>query len=66
MATESIMSNVVITDPRDAEMFVNAMEQAMKVAETPLPSRVKSRDLTPEEIREVIDKVLSNIRNGRN
>ena len=66
MATESIMSNVVITDPKEAEMFVNAMEQAMKIAETPLPSRVKSRDLTPEEIREVLDKTLSNIRNARN
>ncbi len=66
MATESIMSNVVITDPKAAEMFVNAMEQAMKIAETPLPSRVKSRDLTPEEIREVLDKALSNIRNARN
>lgn len=59
MATESIMSNVVITDPRDAEMFVNVMEQAMKVAETPLPCRIKSSDYTPDEMREALGKILS-------
>lgn len=63
MATESIMSNIVITDPKEAEMFVNAMEQAMKAAETPLPCRVKSSDLTPEDLREVIDKILGNAGN---
>lgn len=65
MATESIMSNVVITDPKEAEMFVNAMEQAMKIAETPLPCRIKSSDYTPDEMREALGKILSNVRNQR-
>lgn len=63
MATESIMRNIVITDPKEAEMFVNAMEQAMKVAETPLPCRVKSRDLTPDEVKVFIGEILKNAGN---
>ena len=65
MATESIMRTVVITQPEEAEMFIDAMENAMKVAETPLPCRVKSSDFTPDEMREALGKILTNVRNKR-
>ena len=65
MATESIMRSVVISDAKDAELFVNALEQAVLVAEKPLSYGVQSSDYTPEEMREAMDKILSNVRNQR-
>ncbi len=65
MATESIMRTIVLTEPEETERFINAMEKAMKVAETPLPCRVKSSDYTPEEMREALGKILGNVRNQR-
>ncbi len=65
MATESIMRTVVITKPEEAEMFIDAMENAMKVAEKPLPCRVKSSDFTPDEMKEALGKILTNVRNKR-
>ncbi len=65
MATESIMRTIVISQPEEAEMFIDAMENAMKVAEKPLLCRVKSSDFTPDEMREALGKILTNVRNKR-
>ena len=42
MATSSILTNVKITDPRKAEMFINALEASSKD-----PKRIPSCEVKP-------------------
>lgn len=59
MATSSILTNVKITDPHKAEMFINALEASSKD-----PKRVPTCEVKPpltdkEAIRALIKKGLA-------
>ena len=60
MATSSILTNVKITDPHKAEMFINALEASSKD-----PKRVPTCEVKPpltdrEAIRALFAKRLGN------
>lgn len=62
MATQSIMKNIVITDPEAAEMFVNAMEQAAQTAESGVPYKMESRDLSADELKKYFGAIKGNVK----
>lgn len=51
MATSSILTNVKITDPRKAEMFINALEASSKDPKRVPTSKVKPPLTDKEAIR---------------
>lgn len=52
MATQSIFHNIIIQDPKNAEAFISALENAAAIAEKITPKKVSSRDLSKEEIKD--------------
>ena len=65
MPTSSIFTNVKITDPKKAEAFINALDEA---ADAPYEKkeRGESHILTDhEEIRKLMEKGLEDLENGR-
>lgn len=52
MVTQSIFHNVIIQDPKNAEAFISALENAAAIAEKITPKKVSSRDLSKEEIKD--------------
>lgn len=50
MATESIFHNIVIDDPKKAEIFITALEQAAETAENHPLCHVASEDVKGEDI----------------
>lgn len=52
MATQSIMKNIVITEPNAAEKFISALEKAAEAAETSAYyDNVEYEDIKGEEIK---------------
>ena len=60
MATSSILTNVKITDPRKAEMFVNALEASSRDPKRIPTSKVKPVLTDKEAIRALFLKGLDN------
>lgn len=54
MATESIFHNIVIDDPKKAETFITALEQAAETAENHPLCRVASEDVKGEDIKKLL------------
>lgn len=54
MATQSIMKNIVITEPNAAEFFINALEKAAETAETSISNNIEYEDIKGEEIKEFL------------
>ncbi|MBD5493335.1 MAG: hypothetical protein HDR12_02855 [Lachnospiraceae bacterium] len=54
MATQSIMKNIVITEPNAAEIFVNALEQAAETAETSSLNNIQYEDVKGEDIKKFL------------
>lgn len=59
MATQSIMQNIIINDPKDAETFINALEAAMQNSEPSITSTLKSEDLTGEDLKKYLGGLLN-------
>ena len=58
MATQSIMKNVVITDPRAAEILINALEKAAETAETSNTNNVEYEDIKGEDIKKFLGAMV--------
>lgn len=58
MATQSIMQNIIINDPKDAEIFINALETAMQNSESPTTNTLESEDLTGENLKKYLGGLL--------
>ncbi len=56
MATSSIFANIKITDPKQAELFVNAMEASANDPERVPSMPVKPPLTDPEAIRKLMAK----------
>ncbi len=54
MATQSIMKNIVITDPNAAEIFINALEKAAENAESSIFNHVEYEDIKGENIKKFL------------
>ena len=54
MATQSIMKNIVITEPNAAEIFVNALEQAAETAETSSLNNIQYEDVKGVDIKKFL------------
>lgn len=55
MATQSILKNIVITEPDAAEIFINALEKAAETAETSIPhNNIEYEDVTGEDIKKFL------------
>jgi hypothetical protein len=54
MATQSIMKNILITDSKAAEFFIDAVEKAAEASETSTPHQVDSEELKGEDIKEFL------------
>lgn len=54
MATQSIMKNIVITEPNAAEIFITALEQAAKTAETSTTDHIEYEDIKGEDIKKFL------------
>ena len=54
IATQSIMKNIVITEPNAAEIFINALEKASENAETSLSNNVEYEDVKGENIKKFL------------
>lgn len=55
MATQSIMKNIVITEPKAAEIFITALEKAAEAAETSVShSRTEYEDVTGKNIQKFL------------
>lgn len=54
MATQSIMKNIVITEPNAAEIFINALEKAAETAETSISNNIEYEDVKGEEIKKFL------------
>lgn len=54
MATQSIMKNIVITEPNAAEIFVGALEKAAETAETSTSNPIEYEDVKGEEIKKFL------------
>lgn len=56
MATSSIFTNIKITDPKEAEAFVKALEQSAKDGKR-IPTNNSCRYTTdPDEIQKILKK----------
>ncbi len=60
MATQSIMQNIIINDPKDAEIFINALEAAMQNSESSAADTLESEDLTGEKSKKYLGGLLTN------
>ena len=58
MATQSIMKNIVITEPNAAELFINALEKASETAETSIPNNIKYEDVKVEYIKKFLGSFI--------
>lgn len=54
MATQSIMKNIVITEPNAAEIFINALEQAAETAEASSLDNIQYEDVKGEDIKKFL------------
>lgn len=54
MATESIFHNIVIDDPKKAEIFITALEQAAETAENHPLCHIASEDVKGEDIKKLL------------
>lgn len=54
MSTESIFHNIVIDNPKKAEIFITALEQAAETAENHPLCRVASEDVKGEDIKKLL------------
>ena len=54
MATQSIMKNIVITEPNAAEIFIDALEKAAETAETSISNNIEYEDIKGEEIKKFL------------
>lgn len=54
MATQSIIKNIVITEPNAAEIFINALEKAAEVAETSILDNMKYEDVKGKDIKKFL------------
>lgn len=54
MATQSIMKNIVITEPNAAEMFISALEKAAETAETSTSDNIEYEDVKGEDIKKFL------------
>lgn len=59
MATESIFTNINITDPKEAETFINALEEAEKNAEK-FEYNIDEKKPSQEDIYEILKKQQKN------
>lgn len=56
MATQSILKNITITEPTEAEIFISAMEkvaEASEIAETSSSFDIESEDLSKDELKNI-------------
>lgn len=60
MATSSIFANIKITDPKQAELFVNAMEASANDPKRVPSMPVKPPLTDPEAIRKLMAKRINN------
>jgi len=51
MATQSIMKNIVISEPQAAEAFICALETAAEIAETSVIHNIETEDLSAEDLK---------------
>lgn len=54
MATQSILNNIVITDPNAAERFINALEKAAETAENSISDNIEYEDVKGEDIKKFL------------
>lgn len=55
MATQSIMKNIVITEPEAAEIFINALEKAAEAAEiSDTDNNIEYEDVQGEGIKKFL------------
>lgn len=54
MATQSIMKNIVITDPNAAEFFISALEKAAETSEPSAANPVEYEDIKGEDIKKFL------------
>ena len=54
MATQSILKNIVITEPNAAEAFINAIEKAADAANHSNQHTVESEDLSGEALKKFL------------
>ena len=57
MATQSILKNIVITEPNAVEAFINAMEKAADTADHSNPHTVESEDLSGEALKKFLKTI---------
>lgn len=58
MATQSILKNIVITQPSDAERLIDALEKAEKIAKSAVPCHTKYEDVKGEDIKKVLGSFI--------
>lgn len=63
MATQSIMKNIVISEPKAAEIFVDALEKAAKAAKHSRFHEVDSQDLTKDDLKNYFGVMKKNDKN---
>lgn len=54
MATQSILKNIVITEPNAVEAFISAMEKAADAADHTNQHTVESEDLSGEALQKFL------------
>ena len=57
MATQSIMKNIMITEPATAEIFISAMEKAAEAAEISIAHEINSEDLSKDELKKFTGRI---------
>ena len=58
MATESIFHNIVIDDPKKAEAFITALEQAAETADNYPLRHVEYEDVKGEDIKKLLGALV--------
>ncbi len=58
MATQSIIKNIVITEPIAAEVFINALEKAANTAETSVCDHIEYEDVKSEDIKNFLGALV--------
>lgn len=60
MATQSILKNIVINNPADAEIFVSAMERAADASEHSPTHTMNDKDLSGESLKNFLRNIKKN------
>ncbi len=58
MATQSILKNIVISEPKTAELFINALEEAAEIAEASALHDIECENIKGNDIKKFLGALV--------